>query len=486
MRDERAGRSAARIASTCAAASTSRLVRTAASTRSRAIQGATRLAEEGSRWADGGRVLVGVLELTLAECGQQLHVTNKLERHARPGRARHEHLIGQGLCRRDVAAEGSKACEHLAERDLEMPVAVRFAELQAFVGERLDLVPLAGFEGVATQDVQAGDQRADGFTVAFLADDAPQRARHSWARSRESATLLILVTRHGSISSAKAATASVSRSMTGAAPPAGMASMLLSRYRSVGISGVRRASAASKGSHSSARPPNRHTMYKVLSASMRASSWASYGPALASIAAMSSRRAVSTSPSPVRRRYAAVAAAWNDPPSCGSASRASSSSCAARAELSGEVGADVGSFDQPSAPVQTFGTEIGGTGQRSHRAHRVTVLQGDVRGLFEEHRHLVVGVNGRFAEVPGLTLGLIPQDVRERSVGQTTFGRRRELDDRGADQWVTERHTVGALVDVDEAFVFSGGEIAEDTISGLHRLEETDVPGPSSAARSRS
>ena len=87
--------------------------------------------------------------------------------------------------------------------------------------------------------------------------------------------MLIRAIRVGSISASKPAMTASSWPSTGAAVRTGSDKVLLASNSSGGTSGVSRAMAAWNGSHSSGRPPNKHTMSSVLSASTRVSSPAS-------------------------------------------------------------------------------------------------------------------------------------------------------------------------------------------------------------------
>jgi hypothetical protein len=125
--------------------------------------------------ADRGGLLVGLLEITPAERGQRACVAGGLlglDDPARNGPA--DHLPGQFPDRVIVAAGG----RHQGLQVLRQPGAQRKAmglgRLEAFSGQPLGLVPLAGHEGIEGQQGQRADRREDDTSVPPLAGDPAQ------------------------------------------------------------------------------------------------------------------------------------------------------------------------------------------------------------------------------------------------------------------------------------------------------------------------
>ena len=175
------------------------------------------------------------------------------------------------------------------------------AQLEPFVGQLPGLVPAAGMEGVLGEQEQRLDRRGDRPAFAAVLDGAleglaalvePVEIGDGDAGAEMRAGL-ICWSRPATEASARASMAGVRR--------AGSLKVLDRIARSSGGRGTRRSTVSSRGGHRSARPPKKQIISSVYSPSTRTLLWASVGSSSSPMAAVSSRWAVSTSPSPWSR-----------------------------------------------------------------------------------------------------------------------------------------------------------------------------------------
>jgi hypothetical protein len=147
------------------------------------------------------------------------------------------------------------------------------------------------------------------------------------------------------------------------------------------------------------------------------------------------------------------------------------------AQFAGDVGADVGGLGQSTAPVGATRAQLCGARQRGDRAHAVAASQDVVGGLFEQRGDVLVGLDGRFGQVPGPALGLMRILLGQRPVDAAALVAGRQLHDSGPRQRMAERQASRALVDVHQPRSFGGSEVLDPSLPGPAARKNTEVSG---------
>ena len=157
-------------------------------------------------------------------------------------------------------------------------------------------------------------------------------------------------------------------------------------------------------------------------------------------------------------------------------------------QLAGDVGADVGRFGQPPAPVGAPRAEVGGPEQGRHRARGVAPPEGTPAGLLEQAGDMLVGFDGGVGQMPGVALRLIDQRLGQGTVGVATFAVSRQLHHGRAHEGVAEDQPTGAVVDRGQAGTLGprqtfeaaappGGPQRPQIAGAVQRTEQEHPPG---------
>ena len=275
-RGESAAIFSSHMAATYAAASAWWLVRSAASTRSMVTQSACGThGVKGAGRADGGGLLIGVVEITLTHGGERSRVMAvPADRVHAPWLGPSGHLVGQRPGRLEIAAGGGEQGLDVLGRPQDV-IAEGLGEPEQLVEQLVGLLPLAGHVIVDGEGDQRGLHRRVAVARSAVVHDLPQGLPATAQPVDEDRRVddPCDVRRVGNL--AQRADGPIEPSQSRRRGPDRIRVEAAGQAKSSGTLGPRRANSVSKGFRSSGRPPTQHTSRSVCNASASTSSTAS-------------------------------------------------------------------------------------------------------------------------------------------------------------------------------------------------------------------
>ncbi|MER6945891.1 hypothetical protein ABT294_17850 [Nonomuraea sp. NPDC000554] len=140
-------------------------------------------------------------------------------------------------------------------------------------------------------------------------------------------------------------------------------------------------------------------------------------------------------------------------------------------QVTGDQGAQVGGFGEPSAAALSQRAELGGAQQLDDGADGVAAPQVGDGDLLQEGGDLLVGFLGGLGQVPGVPFGPVGEAGGEFGVGAAALLAGRQLHDRRLDQGVAEHQPFTGPISAHQTGAFSSRQAPAAPV-GVDRPDE--------------